>query len=67
VEDTKPGDKLRKPLPSIPANNVDSESDESMWVLQQVDGDSKKALASNGSKRCNIPCSWARKEGWSGV
>ena len=72
MEAIEPGEESQKPLPAIPANNGDSESDESMWVLQQAEGDNKKTMPLGASTRCNIQkCVVSKfsaaKETWSGI
>ena len=54
-----------KPLPVLPVDNVDSESEESVFVLQ---GGKVSALPQDGGKMGNTwrcpasKCTWGRKE-----
>jgi hypothetical protein len=67
--------KLQKPLPLVPGSQVDkngndNESEESIFVQQQVDAGFKITPAGkrNDNHRCrvlNLP--WSGKDPWSGV
>lgn len=78
MDHPKISSETQKPLPAVPNSNAglkkdDDQSDESVFIIQQAEADTRKstksgsAKARNGERCQRLNDLWGRKEPWSGV